>query len=114
MNIDSLLIFTDWVAGEVCQRDFENNASFFAEIACRKLNQLGIIRKDGENWVYEKKATNADRIRSMSDEELEGLFRNLCCPYSLDMGGWEGLCNIESKGCGRCWSDWLRQEAEHE
>lgn len=53
--------------------------------------------------------TNADRIRSMTDEELAELFTHLCCPYSL---GGKVECNIENKGCKECWLDWLKQEAE--
>lgn len=44
--------FVDWVASEVCQDDFEENAGVFAEVACRKLSKLGIITADGENWLY--------------------------------------------------------------
>ena len=56
--------------------------------------------------------TSADRIRALTDEELADLFQNLCCPYSLEMGGWEGYCEIETKGCRNCWLDWLRKGGE--
>ena len=50
-----------------------------------------------------KPITNADRIRSMSDEELaEWLeFRDDNCPRA---GCYKG-------GCHECWLDWLKQEA---
>lgn len=53
--------------------------------------------------------THADRIRSMSDEELAELFSHLGCPYFL---GGKVDCNTENKGCKACWLDWLRQEAQ--
>lgn len=56
--------------------------------------------------------TNADRIRAMTDEELMSVFQNVCCPYSLDIGEWKGSCEIETKGCGKCWLSWLRQEVD--
>lgn len=51
-NMATLIDFADWVASEVCQEDFEDNAGAFAEVACRKLHKLGIVKKDGDNWVY--------------------------------------------------------------
>ena len=44
--------FADWVASEVCQEDFEDNSGAFAELACRKLYFLGLLKKDGDLWVY--------------------------------------------------------------
>ena len=53
--------------------------------------------------------SNADRIRSMTDEELAELFQKLCCPYSL---GGKVDCNIENRGCGNCWLSWLKATVE--
>ena len=59
-----------------------------------------------------KPQTNADRIRSMTDEELEDGIRKLrlgyepWCDYHCKMQG-EGNCNI-------CLKDWLKQPAEGE
>lgn len=47
-----LIDFADWVASEVCQNNFEDNAGVFAEVACRKLHKLGIITTDGKKWLY--------------------------------------------------------------
>ena len=44
--------FAKWVASEVCQNDFEENAGAFAEIACRKLFYLGFLTKDEKEWHY--------------------------------------------------------------
>ena len=53
--------------------------------------------------------TNADCIRSMSDEKLAELFSHLCCPYSL---GGKVDCNAENKGCKACWLKWLQEETK--
>lgn len=68
-----------------------------------------------------KPMTNADRIRSMSDEELA----KFCgkdvdaCPPGRDSGKCidelyargEGPCPSD-KQCIECWSNWLKQEGE--
>lgn len=58
-----------------------------------------------------KVPTNADRIRSMTDEELaEFCFRitdDVASYYGGD--GYESKYPVASKG----WLDWLKQEAEH-
>lgn len=52
--------------------------------------------------------TNADRIRSMSDEELTKVMdRMFGCP---DIGD----CKKMSEDCKACWLDWLQQPAEGE
>lgn len=45
--------------------------------------------------------TNADRIRSMSDEELAILLGD-GCPYNMEPGICGGLC-------ANCWLEWLQQ-----
>ena len=54
MTEAELYHFADWVASEVCQEDFEDNSGAFAEIACRKLYFLGLLKKDGDLWVYKQ------------------------------------------------------------
>ena len=56
--------------------------------------------------------TNADRIRSMTDEELANfLFPLGSCPIVAD-----GLPFNESADCAddceKCWLDWLKKEVE--
>lgn len=56
--------------------------------------------------------TNADRIRSMSDEEIANHLAGVC-PVVFDMGGWSlgsGKC-AEYDECKDCWLDWLKKEA---
>ena len=69
-------------------------------------------REDASRCSYFKKKpmTNADRIRSMTDEELaEFMFTANGCPMWVS----EYSCK-EDKGCagakGACWLDWLKQE----
>ena len=58
--------------------------------------------------AYVPVITNADRIRSMSDEELAKLLDyELGCPATGD-------CAKMSKDCNACWLEWLQQPAEGE
>ena len=53
--IEALLAFARYVASEtvVTDDEWENNIHFaFPEIVCRKLNNLGIVEKDGAFWHY--------------------------------------------------------------
>lgn len=54
-----------------------------------------------------KTMTNADKLRSMSDEELAEWLDEV-----HDFGGCpnRGAVNCQSE-CRQCWLDWLRQEA---
>ena len=45
--------FAQWVADEIFDDMWEYNKDAFAEIACRKLEKLGIVRQDGNEWVKE-------------------------------------------------------------
>lgn len=60
---------------------------------------------------FEKRSlTNADKIRSMSDEELAELFANdNCCYCRIHDFCFDNGCAIN---CEDVWLDWLRQEAE--
>lgn len=59
---------------------------------------------------YYRGMTNADRIRSMTDEDLAEYHAENCgCALgeSLFCGN-----RMETIGCVRCWLDWLKQEVE--
>ena len=43
--------FVKWVATEIFDDMWEYNKDAFAEIACRKLAKLGIVRAKGDEWV---------------------------------------------------------------
>lgn len=54
--IEELMRFAHFVAREVVVTDeeWELNNLAFPEIICRKLNNLGVVSKDGELWRYEQ------------------------------------------------------------
>ncbi len=72
---------------------------------------------DATAFAYAEKKkpmTNADRIRSKSDEELAALFEEYgdCPPrYCPHDGKGTKITRID---CRECWIDWLRQEAGDE
>lgn len=43
--------FARWVATKIFSGMFEDDLVTFAELACRKLAKLGIIKADGDEWV---------------------------------------------------------------
>lgn len=50
---NDILSFLHWVANEVMdEENWDINCISFPEIACRKLNKLGIIDTDGRRWIY--------------------------------------------------------------
>jgi hypothetical protein len=42
--------FCKWVAGEIFDEDWDYNQDAFAEIACRKLEKMGIVKITDEKW----------------------------------------------------------------
>ena len=52
--------------------------------------------------------TNADRIRSMTDEELVKLLNNslATCPPNTAK---ERTCRYPGRNCKQCWLEWLKQ-----
>ena len=60
----------------------------------------------------EKKPSNADHIRAMSDEELAEWLKNIW--YSCTCGPRDNgnRCADFKDDCNACWLDWLKQEAE--
>lgn len=42
--------FARWVASEIFDDMWEYNKDAFAEIACRKLAKLGVVRATGDEW----------------------------------------------------------------
>ena len=66
--------------------------------------------KHYDNTGGKKWQTNADRIRAMSDEELEEFIRKIAIGYEP----WcDRHCNMDGDGnCNLCLSKWLKQSAE--
>lgn len=58
-----------------------------------------------EDGVIHIKTTNADKIRSMSDEELALV---VMCPNNID----EGRECPKGKNCYQCSRDWLQEEVD--
>lgn len=90
---------------------------------CRNCKNLGkLVDENGEPYDWCEKvcdntdihaernckhyvvASNADRIRAMSDDEMAAKIVSFRCPleWCFPEGG---------ENCKRCWLDWLRQEA---
>lgn len=74
------------------------------------------LNYDPENGLTtNRKLTNADRIRAMSDEELAEKFRWLVCPFY-----WVSLPDETDRpadwsckqNCRKCWLDWLKTEVD--
>lgn len=61
--------------------------------------------------IVEKKETNADMIRNMSDEELA---MAIMCPaeYDLSFNKECGCDGNMSRNCQKCTLNWLQSEAE--
>lgn len=65
----------------------------------------------------DKKQTNADRIRSMTDEELAEFLLKVQNAYAEPCMTGDGVCKWEDypthdKGCKDCFKEWLQQETE--
>lgn len=52
---------------------------------------------------FKSRVTNADHIRSMSDEELAQKLNGGCPPIRLN----DEVCMVD-KTCTQCWLDWLK------
>ena len=53
--------FAKWVAEEIFDENWEYNKDAFAEIACRKLEKLGIVRAKGDEWELIKTRESEDK-----------------------------------------------------
>lgn len=70
---------------------------------CGRGDDCNIYHKCGEDCIGHKPMTNADRIRSMTDEELAKV---IMCPYDRDDRD-ERDCK---EGCWKCCLKWLKSE----
>ena len=53
--------FAKWVATEIFDDMWEYNKDSFAEIACRKLAKLGIVRAKGDEWELVESQESEDK-----------------------------------------------------
>lgn len=74
---------------------------------------------NGEREHYKRKPiTNADRIRSLSDDEmaefLDDATNCVCFPCTRDINSLEHFfnCKHESGSCEKEWLEWLKEEAK--
>lgn len=66
------------------------------------------LEPDCENCKRPKR-TKADRVRSMTDNELaKWIVQQTFCPYDRGIDD-DHVCK---SSCKQCWLEWLRQEAE--
>ncbi len=78
-----------------------------AEEPC--INCVGVGGKRPSEYLRKKPPkpiTNADKIRSMTDEELAEWFSIYCCRNKT----YDAHCD-EFGNCKACWLDWLKEEA---
>ena len=53
--------FAEWVAREIFDDMWEYNKDAFAEIACRKLAKLGIVKESGDVWELVEQQESEDK-----------------------------------------------------
>ena len=53
--------FAMWVAEEIFDDNWEYNKDAFEELACRKLEKLGIVRAKGDEWELVKPQESEDK-----------------------------------------------------
>ena len=71
---------------------------------CDKINDCPDIEVEID-CEYFKPKTNADRIRSMTDEELANKMKHSCPP--------DVACTYENE-CVECWINWLKQTEDED
>ena len=59
-ELKELRKFTHFVATHVMADDFEDNGDFYAEVFCRRLNKLNVIRHEDNKWVYDEEVKADD------------------------------------------------------
>lgn len=63
--------FAKWVATEIFSDMWEYNKDAFAEIACRKLTELGIVRAKGDEWELVDPQESSEDTGIKLDEVIE-------------------------------------------
>ena len=81
--------FAEWVATEIFDDMWEYNKDAFAELACRKLEKLGIVRAKGDEWELVNLQESEDStIESDNKYEAKVITRGNCmmCGKKLTEG----------------------------
>ena len=58
--------------------------------------------------------TNADKIRSMTDEELANMLNMHECGRDCPVGEFDKHKCYMHESCYNCWLDWLKKEADND
>lgn len=81
---------------------------------CKKYSDEQVISWCVQSPCKDEKPSNADRIRSMSDEELANELAVIadcsCCIHRNKMND----CSLVDYSCQNQWLDWLREETNDE
>ena len=91
-------MFALWMFGRTLEHTYEN---------AEKHGLPERYEADVKDTLTEKPQTNADRIRSMTDEELAEVLFGSCIEH---MGVEE--CSHPEEACKSCVLDWLKAESE--
>lgn len=93
--------YDSWFEENWCEEPREEEMALIEAI---KENVKQYIKQEME-WLRkeQKTQTNADKIRSMTDEELARAMDMVCPP--------DTACN-DGQQCIKCWIDWLKQPAK--
>lgn len=84
--------FAKWVASEIFDDMWEYNKYSFAEIACRKLAKLGIVRAKSNEWELveqeplEVEATKLQQAYNKGFGDCKQVVLELLADYDLSMG----------------------------
>lgn len=96
---------------------YKKVGEYYSHVGYSSFNIDNVLKWRDECFeLVDVKATNADRIRNMSDEELASVLFSGCidsmdleeCPYASEIE----LNNKIRKICKKCTLEWLQSEAE--
>lgn len=90
-----------------------NACAFFDDKFCPMAPCESESRSDGKDVIFvedSKPKTNGDRIREMSNEQLNNFLRNIACSNNCRPPKEDTCCGV----CNTCWLNWLNRPAEEE
>lgn len=82
-------------------------------VDCRKCQRFNACYFDDGDCIgfVPKTMTNADRIRSMTDEELAEFIEGAMCPPQCCV---KRVYECQKNECVPCWLAWLKEEVKHD
>lgn len=93
--------------------DFCEGQTEVKDVVIVPLREVTAFYYERKIAISEIKPTNADRIRSMTDEELADVFAMNSDCISCNCRNAEDDCSIVDGTCQQQWLDWLKQESEN-